>query len=253
MKEWLYYKRKSILSALRKLGRSTRRIFMNDFLSEKDSYTVPIIINNYNRLTYLKTLIEWLEKNGYTNIIILDNNSTYPPLLDYYKTTKHKIVYLKDNLGYMALWKSVFFKEVKNSYYVYTDPDVVPNNDCPKDLVFQLYKVLKANTQIEKAGAALKLDDLPEYYNLKNEVIKAEEKYWTKKVSDNVFDALVDTTFALYRPLASGNAEECKAYRLGGKYCLHHLPWYENSSQLNEENQFYKNSIVKNTTVWSQQ
>lgn len=253
MKDWLYYKRKSFLAGLHKMSRSVQRIFMNDYLSEKDSYNVPVIINNYNRLTYLKTLIEWLEKSGYTNIIILDNNSTYPPLFDYYKTTRHKVVFLKANLGYMALWKSDYFNEIKSKYYVYTDPDVVPNKDCPKDLVFQLYKVLKSHTYIEKAGAALKIDDLPEHYNMKSEVIKAEEKYWSKEVSTNVYDALVDTTFALYRPLAFGNAEECKGYRLGGKYSLHHLPWYENSSQLSEENQFYKNSIVKNTTVWSQQ
>lgn len=253
MKEWLFYKRKAMLAGIHKMIRSAQRVFMNDYLSEKDSFNVPIIINNYNRLTYLKTLVEWLEKNGYSNIIILDNNSTYTPLLEYYKSCKYKIIYLKQNLGYMALWKNDYFKEIKSKYYVYTDPDVVPNQDCPKDLVYQLYKVLKDHPTIEKAGAALKMDDLPLHYHMKSEVMKAEEPYWKKKIKEDVYDAAVDTTFALYRPLAFGNAEECKGYRLGGKYVIHHLPWYENTANPSEESLYYKNSIIKNTTVWSQQ
>ena len=49
-----------------------------------DVKNIPIIINNRNRLTYMKMLISSLEKRGYNNIYIIDNDSTYPPLLDYY-------------------------------------------------------------------------------------------------------------------------------------------------------------------------
>lgn len=40
---------------------------------------IPIIINNFNRLTCLQRLIASLEVRGYHNIYIIDNNSTYPP------------------------------------------------------------------------------------------------------------------------------------------------------------------------------
>ena len=40
----------------------------------KDPFNIPIIINNYNRFTTLKKLVEDLQKRGYKKIIILDNN-----------------------------------------------------------------------------------------------------------------------------------------------------------------------------------
>ena len=46
----------------------------------EDARQIPIIINSFNRLTTLKQLISSLEQRGLTNIYILDNNSTYPPL-----------------------------------------------------------------------------------------------------------------------------------------------------------------------------
>ena len=42
---------------------------------------IPIIINNYNRLEMLTKLIHGLENKGYHNLYIIDNQSTYPPLL----------------------------------------------------------------------------------------------------------------------------------------------------------------------------
>ena len=51
-----------------------------------DYKEIPIIINNFNRLDTLQKLIASLEIRGYRNIYIIDNLSTYPPLLDYYKS-----------------------------------------------------------------------------------------------------------------------------------------------------------------------
>ena len=55
-----------------------------------DYHDIPVIINNFNRLEYLKKLIESLEIRGYRNIYIIDNLSTYPPLLQYYNTCKYQ-------------------------------------------------------------------------------------------------------------------------------------------------------------------
>ena len=55
------------------------------FSSWKD---VPIFINARDRLGVMKKLIDWLLAAGYRNLIILDNNSTYPPLLEYYNKLK---------------------------------------------------------------------------------------------------------------------------------------------------------------------
>ncbi|MBK7668772.1 MAG: glycosyltransferase family 2 protein [Sphingobacteriaceae bacterium] len=251
MKTWLYNKRKQYRLWRSLNARRKERLTLKTTLSKEESFSVPIVINNCNRLTYLKQLIDWLEANNYKNIFILDNASTYPPLLEFYKSTKHKVIYLGANIGYLALWKSEFFTSIKNSYYVYTDPDVVPNKNCPGDLVFKLYEVLTKYSEIEKAGPALLINDLPESYKSKQDVIAAETKYWKKELEKDVYDAPVDTTFALYRPLAQGNAEECKAYRVGGNYSIHHLPWYEDTANPTEENLYYKSKMIQGTSVWT--
>lgn len=252
IKEFLFSGKKKIKSSLSLVSRKLNRLFLSGKLTESESYNIPIIINNRNRYTYLLQLITWLENNNYTNIIILDNDSTYPKLLEYYKITKHRVVFLKANVGYMALWHTPVFNEVKNGFYVYTDPDVIPNTNCPGNVVFKLYTVLSKYGNIEKAGAALLINDLPNYYRNKDSVIKDESFYWLKKITENVFDAPLDTTFALYKPQAFGNSEQCKAYRVGGDYSFHHLPWYEDSVDPTIENKFYIDNIKKGTTVWSE-
>ena len=72
----------------------------------EDPRDIPIIINSFNRLTTLRRLIASLEQRGLTNIHILDNCSTYPPLLEWYATGGggYDIIRLPKNLGFKALW-----------------------------------------------------------------------------------------------------------------------------------------------------
>ena len=64
-----------------------------------DAKQIPIIINSFNRLSTLKLLIASLEERGWTNIHILDNCSTYPPLLEWFKTIPYEVIHLPGNLG----------------------------------------------------------------------------------------------------------------------------------------------------------
>lgn len=84
--------------------------------SIKNGKEIPIIINNFNRLTTLCLLIEALEKRGYSNIYIIDNASTYPPLLEYYNKCPYTVFRLTENLGFKALWKSHLNKKLCNDY-----------------------------------------------------------------------------------------------------------------------------------------
>ena len=143
------------------------------------------------------------------------------------------------------------FEQFKNKYYVYSDPDILLQKDCPKDFVHQLYVHLNNYPGKEKAGVALKIDDLPDCYKLKNDVLMWEQINWEKILNENVYDALVDTTLALYKPLAYGNAEECSAIRVAGKLAAQHLPWYDDSSNISEEELFYKNNVKSTSSYWS--
>ncbi len=212
--------------------------------------TVPVIINNRDRLDCLLQLLAWLENAGLTNIIILDNASTYPPLLAFYAQTRHKVVRLRDNGGPYALWKTPLFRRLRYRHYVYTDPDVVPVKECPHDVLAHLAGVLGRHREADKVGLGLRIDDLPDQYRLKPYVIQWESEHWKHEVEPGVFAAPIDTTFALYRPLAEGGSW-LKAYRTTGAYMARHLPWYEDSKHLSEETQYYASRVGKAACHWT--
>ena len=58
---------------------------------KRNPLSVPIIIINYNRLKDLKELVSFLLERKHENIIIVDNKSSYPPLLEYYEQIKDRV------------------------------------------------------------------------------------------------------------------------------------------------------------------
>lgn len=222
------------------------------FGTKVNPYNIPIIINNYNRLSFLKELIKSLEGRGYKNIHILDNNSTYPPLLEFYKTSSVNVIFLNKNYGFKAIWESGVVKRFWHSHYVYTDADLRIDDMCPNDFMEHFLCLLDKNKKCYKVGFGLRIDDLPDHYKNKEEVIQHESKFWIKSIEKDVYDAPIDTTFALYHPY-TGTA--CNLYmqnlRTGGAYVMQHLPWYVDSNNLSEEELFYSNNILK-PTHWSE-
>lgn len=218
---------------------------------EKDPFNVPIIINNFNRLEYLLKLIHSLETRGYTNIYIIDNHSSYPPLLEYYKICPYTIYRLNKNVGYKAIWETGIFHQFKHDYYVYTDSDMQIDECCPKDFIEHFIKILKRYPTAQKIGFGIKIDDIPDYYINKNQVIEWENQYWNHEVEHGLFRASIDTTFALYRPFCKGEADsKQKVFRTGYPYLIKHLPWYC-PANLSDEEKYYLSSITQ-STHWSQ-
>ncbi len=225
--------------------------FKKNFGNGKDIRKIPVIINNRNRYTYLLQLINWLENNGYSNIYIIDNNSTYPKLLEYYSSTKYTVFRLKENVGNYSLWKTDIYKQFISDYYIYTDPDVVPVDECPGNVIEVFLGILNSHRLIEKIGFGLKIDDLPDYFADKHKVLEWEKKFWEKPVEKDLYDADIDTTFALYRPYSNMGIWVPKAYRTGGKFMARHLPWYENTASLSEENIYYQNHVRTGISHWT--
>lgn len=218
-----------------------------------DPKDIPIIINNYNRLTYLKALIGSLKERGYNNIHILDNKSTYPPLLEYYKNTPCRVIRLNENIGYKALWESGVFDEFKHSYYVYTDSDMELSADCPDDFMYHFITILEKYTLSQKVGFGIKIDDLPDHFINKTSVIEHESEFWRDEIESGLYRAPIDTTFALYRPYCKGVASRYhKVFRTGEPYTIRHLPWYVDSANMSDEELYYVNNISQ-STHWSQQ
>jgi hypothetical protein len=211
-----------------------------------------VVINSHDRLAYLERQLAWLEEFGFRRILILDNDSTYPPLLEFYRRTKHEVVPLGKNLGPYALWKHPIFDQVRGDYYVYTDPDIVAAETCPKDFLELFFDTLAHHPLYEKVGFGLRIDDLPEHYDKRVEVQAWEAQFWTKPYAQHLYEATIDTTFALYRPFAAGGYW-ARALRTAGPYQAHHLPWYEDSRNPSDEERFYRAHLTQGASHWFSQ
>ncbi|MFV0183317.1 glycosyltransferase family 2 protein [Empedobacter falsenii] len=223
----------------------------------KNPLLIPIIIINFNQLYYLKQLVSFLCNRGFQNIIILDNQSTYKPLLDYYKEIENSVTIEK--MDYNG-GHDIFFtnKELQRKYakgyYVLTDPDIVPNENLPenfmKDLIEKLDFYFK---RVTKVGFALKIDDVPDYFPFKEKVLKWEAKYWNHQVENDCFLNYIDTTFALYKPMYPmffTNIDFYSGIRMGGNYIAKHGGWYKNPHNLSEEEVFYQKN-ANSSSSWN--
>jgi len=217
---------------------------------------IPIVILNKDRLDPLKKLVNVLQNKNYNNIIIVDNRSTYLPLLNWYETSKLNIFYnnipetLFDTgtlhrLAYEV--KHHIFTEIVKDYFIFTDSDVVPIDEIPDNFVEDMIYVLNKYNK-HKIGLGLKIDDLPIDQPAAKDAIKTEAPYWDNKVEDKEFDlyaAPIDTTFAVYAPNSTaGWSANC--LRMGGKYIARHMPWYYDINNLPEDEYFYLKHLEYN-------
>lgn len=210
----------------------------------------PVFIPVRDRVTPLRELIEWLERAGQDEIWLVDNASSYAPLLEYLTDTPHHVVRLEHNLGHRSPWMSgTVQRHAHGRYFVVSDPDVVPDGDCPLDALDHFRALLDRHAGFHKAGFGLRIDDLPDTYRLADEVRDWEARFWHDEVEPGVFHADIDTTFALYRPIAGRHAEHL-SLRTGPPYVARHLPWYVDSAALSDEERYYREHADPSISNW---
>ena len=129
---------------------------------EKHPELTPIVINNFNRLDCLRRLLTALSSRGYENVYIIDNNSTYEPLLQFYSDSGVRVFRLNRNVGWLSMWTTSVGAIFGRGYYVYTDPDVEPIAECPDDFIAHFRDALSRYPWVDKVGFGLEIDDLPE-------------------------------------------------------------------------------------------
>lgn len=205
--------------------------------------SIPIIIISFNQLYYLKQLVDFLKKHNYSNIVIIDNNSTYKPLLDYFDTIESIVTLhrLNDNLGHLVFWKNKeLFNKYSKGYYAVTDADIVPDAGCPEDFLEHFKKILNKNLQVTKVGFSLKIDDIPDTNLNKQKVIDWESQFWNTQNRNGDFISKIDTTFALYRPGFYYNEQNFyDACRTKTPYEARHGGWYLDNNNLTVEQLYY--------------
>ena len=212
---------------------------------------IPIFINSRDRLGTLRDLVNWLKKAGQQRIYILDNDSSYAPLLEYYRHLDDneptvQVVRLKKNLGHTALWDSKVLEILHiDMPYVYTDSDVVPSEDCPIDVLGNLLEVLRKYPFLKKVGLALKTDDITYFDAEKTK--EAEKRFYLHEIEPELYFGAVDTTFALYRNYRHYNLYV--SARTTGKKTARHLPWYYDYDNLPDDERYYMEHANQSATL----
>lgn len=101
-----------------------------------------------------------------------------------------------------------------------------------------------------KVGFGLKIDDLPHVYESKQYILDCESIYWQYEVEKDLYRAPIDTTFALYRPYSKTNVIwYVHLFGTARDYIAVHLPWYNDSKNLSEEELYYIRSCSKTSTL----
>lgn len=199
--------------------------------------TYPVFIVCRDRLTPVLGLLEWLEKVGNADeVYLIDNASTYAPLLDYYDTAPHTVI-RRGNDGHRVGWTAGILRQhAAGRKFIYTDHDVIPVEDCPPDALAQMARVLRAMPGLYKCGFSIKIDDLAPW--IAERSVAWESRYW-QDYDERVgaYRAPIDTTFALYAGRPGGF--RYTAYRLPPPYSIRHLPWYVTPETMTDEERYY--------------
>ena len=126
--------------------------------------SIPVLINCRDQVSMLRQQVEWLLSAGHQNIYLIDNASTYTPLLEYLTSVRFDVtvVRLNENVGHLALWEWDLLNSLKiRPPFVYSDPDMVPIQECPQNLVEHLYDLLCSMPETRKVGCGIVYSDLP--------------------------------------------------------------------------------------------
>jgi hypothetical protein len=208
---------------------------------------IPIYINNFNRLTTTRNMVEYLQAVPDALPIVVDNASAYPPLLEWYQNRPCEVIRLNGNHGPHAPWACERSLGRGADYYVVTDSDL-DLSGVPVDLLQMLRNGLIMHPKRVKAGLSLELRDLPEQFESTTIIRRWEARFWLKRIDDFWWDANVDTTFAMYRAGEKSWAHVWPALRADRPYTARHAPWYRVDS---EEERYFDEHADKRWSTWA--
>jgi hypothetical protein len=217
--------------------------------------SIPVVIIAYNNLTFVRSFVKQILR--ITNrIIIVDNCSTYPAILEYYEDIQKEFssnieIRRKDrNYGHNVVLRHEI--HTLPAIFALSDPDLKLNDKMPDNCLDILLEI--SNTyKYHRVGLALDLSDrdlfIKRIHPATNKTIyDGEIGYWSNRIHNDkyeLYNAPIDTTFCLINQHHPANG--LSAIRVAGDFVCKHLPWYEN--YLNEnipeiELTYWKNNNI---------
>jgi hypothetical protein len=213
---------------------------------------IPVYIPTFNNPTYTSNFISQLESFNLNKITVVDNASTFPPMVKLLNeiSNKYELIRLNKNRGPHLLIRDLNYYEKLPNYFILSDPDIEISRNIPEDFINTLIEVSE-EFKIGKVGLALaipKEEELIEKFiymdGEKRSLIEWEEQFWENEVGktsqgDSIFLTTLDTTFALYNKKYFNLEDRYKSLRIGGRYTSKHLGSYAKTIVPQEENEYY--------------
>lgn len=213
---------------------------------------IDVFVINRDLVTWPRNMVNKIKlMEGINRIIVVDNDSSYEPCLEWYESDKDiEVIRLDKNVGHKCIWDLNIPGKMDSNHYIVTDPDLdisyLPNDTC-----VHLKECFDERRVLKKIGLSLSVDDVPSDTMYFFE--EWEKRLWKVDGDDKVFYAPVDTTFAYY------DSSRINRYYVGGArtkppYTAKHIPWYYTQDMLKNDDEFLyylKNASLSSSTASS--
>jgi hypothetical protein len=200
--------------------------------------SIPVYVLSHDNPTHVYAMIRFLRCYGVSNITVYDTASSLPLHLDLLSALERvaTVQRLPDNAGPRSFLEAANLPTLPR-HFALTDPDIRPHPDLPPNFLAYLAFLTRAFPG-RKAGFALDLalrdQFIPGIHDPASGATIAEwegKHFWGTRLPmpaggppDPLFDASIDTTFAVYDrdayKVGSGDG-----VRVGGTFTATHVPW----------------------------
>jgi len=215
--------------------------------------TVPLYVPTFNNPTYTRNFLNQVDGLNFSRIIILDNKSTYQPMIDLLAQidSKYEVIRLEENYGPHYILRNPDYYKTLPDIFSLSDPDV----EFPKN-ISENFQEEMINVGIKyrfgKVGFAIEVPSENEFLELVvnldgklRNMHEWEQQFWQNQIDktstgDPIFQTTLDTQFAIYNKEFFSPEERYKALRIGGKFTSKHLGFYKESIVPKEESDFYR-------------
>ena len=216
---------------------------------------IPVIVPVFNNPTYTKNFVTQLRMLNVKNIVILDNNSTYKPMLELLNNleNEHRVIKLGHNRGpHYALRDLDFYADLPN-YFCLSDPDLQLSPKLPENFI-DTFVDISNQYKVGKVGFAHEVPEEEDfaqlYMNLDGKLWNMREwemQFWENPIGktaggDELYLTNLDTQFALYNKNFFEPNIRYKSIRVGGKFTARHLGLYNQVNIPPDELTYYRNS-----------
>jgi hypothetical protein len=236
-------------AAVRRAWAALRPEVLDEHCSGMD---IPVVLLSYNNLTLLKAMVRQLRECFDAHVVIADNGSKYPPMIDYLEgiarsDPKVRVWRFGGNFGPHLLFQEAGRHQFNSMprFFALSDSDMRLGDHLPRNFLCVLAH-LTQRLRVPKAGLALDIADHQYMHQLGNYTRNKTIYEWERsvykarvdvegwpEVQGHVYDAPIDTTFAVYdkAQFARNDTTDVTyfidtAVRVTGPFTAKHRPWY---------------------------